>query len=301
MGNKTVFEARWKVKLSLEKPSLESASDPLIAYAMAPGECTIEAVSTIHFNDDRQVDYVQIDKWVVTGELLDNWPDEQLSNDQEQMLREERAVFMKKTRDWAMDLREMPLGAGPEADKKLVKAASNLVAKFVNAEIKYVATAAAQAAVLSSAADTLSYAIQGSAIDAPHVQAMGVTGVFSGIVNALWLQELERKVPGTNFTSVLKKTVADFFIASSVFSSGRLVLIAILCSAFGGAPPGPGYGWTMVKFLSTMKLELSTFTPYNLLAFRFIPPKLRPFASATLAAVYTVILAGISRSGVTGR
>ena len=73
-------------------------------------------------------------------------------------------------------------------------------------------------------------------------------------MDLIWLQELERKIPGTDCAAVLTKTVADFVIAGTFFSTWRLLCVPVLAAAFGGLPLAPDHlldGLTLDKFVET--------------------------------------------------
>ena len=43
-----------------------------------------------------------------------------------------------------------------------------------------------------------------------------------------------------------------------------------------------------------MMLEACTFTPYNLCAFKLVPPHMRPLAAAAVSATCTIVLSAIT-------
>jgi len=123
-------------------------------------------------------------------------------------------------------------------------------------------------------------------------------GTFSGFVNAVWLQELERLLPGKENSAVAMKTTIDYFFARSLLQSGKLVFVPFMAAAFAGMPLGADHfldGWTPEKFVSAMELALCTFTLYNAFAFRVLPLQVRPYLSAVVSAFNTIIISGISR------
>lgn len=287
---KKVVEARWKIKLGLE-------------LLNAPSDSVIDAETTIHFNSNNRVDYIKVNKWVVSGDLLA--PIQPLQSWTGMKESDERALYLKRMRVWATGLKamneEVVAGSGPEAAGVLITSAADLAATFISAEVQYLATTTLNAALLGGLSDAISQIIDGALLDVSHVGAMTLSaGLLSGLFNTLWLQELEREVPGSGTAAVLTKTVADYVIAGTLFNSVYLVAVPLLDAAIEGVPPGAEHlldGWTLEKFISAMRLEISTFTPYNLLAFKVVPLKYRPLASALVSALNTVVLSGITRAG----
>lgn len=297
--DKTVLEARWTVKLGLQFPAFESAyaSSPLLACVNKPCETIIEAASKVHFSEEGLIDYILIDEIRTTGDLAQSWPDVTASDDRE--------VVVRKIRQWAMDFDEADgsaVGAASLSADPMIARETDLVSFKVSPEIQYLASSAGYAALLGGAADAISVSIDGLPIDLAHAVSMGISaGVLSGVCNAAWLQELEREVPGTDASAVLTKTVADYVIAGTAFNSGYLLFVPVLASAFVGMPLAPDHlldGWSVDKFIDVMKLEICTFTPYNLFAFRLIPPEFRPVAAAAVSALNSIVLSGITRSGL---
>ena len=150
----------------------------------------------------------------------------------------------------------------------------------------YLSLAAVQAGVLGGCSDAASQAmLLGSArtIDTHHVAALAcLAAVLSGCFNAKWLAMIEQAVPGSSTRAVVTKSVADFFIAGTLANSAYLVGVPLLTATLAGTPADPDVfsGWTPEGFRSVMLLELCTFGPYNLFAFRAVPPQLRPLTAA---------------------
>lgn len=170
-----------------------------------------------------------------------------------------------------------------------------------SSEHAYALLAAAQSCVLGASADATSQHLLWHSMDASHVAAMGLLAAcLSGGLNAVWLRQLERRVPGKTRRAVLTKTAADFCIAGVIANSLYLVLVPLLTASFAGgtdcaaALAHPLGGWTPESFRSVMTLEACTFTPYNLFAFRLVPPDLRPLAAAMVSATCTVGLSAIT-------
>jgi hypothetical protein len=165
-----------------------------------------------------------------------------------------------------------------------------------SSEHAYILLAAAQSALLGGCADAASQQMLQPSVDASHVAAMAVLAAcLSGGLNAVWLRQLERRVPGQSDGAVLMKTAADYIIAGTIANSLYLVLVPLLTAAFaGGALDDPLGGWTPEGFRSVMLLEACTFAPYNIFAFRLVPPNLRPLAAAMVSATCTVVLSAIT-------
>jgi hypothetical protein len=280
-----VIDARWKVTLGLELPN-------------APGDSVVEVESKIHLNDDNKVDYIQVDKWIVTGDLLKAWPSFRRTP---RLAKFQSLQARNEFKERALDLKETgarTFTSSPKAAEDLVKAASNLAGDFISSELRYLSTLFVQAGMLGGASDALSQAIDGVPVNGAHVVAMALSAsVLGGIFDTIWLQIIEREVPGTNIAAVLTKTVADFVIAGTLVNSAYLLGVPILTAALSGMPlPHPLFeGWTLDQFASAMRLELFTYTPYDLFAFRLIPPEIRPLAMAVVSAINTIVLSGITR------
>ena len=162
----------------------------------------------------------------------------------------------------------------------------------------YVCTAGVQAAVLSSASDSISQAMHKLPVDGAHVTAMAtIAFALSGSLNAVWLRILEEMIPGGDFPAVSTKTACDFFFCATMFNSAYLGLVPVLTALFSGTPPPEAlalWGWNVADFQAAMLLEASTFSPYNLFAFRVVPPALRPLTSAMLSATCTIVMSGLT-------
>lgn len=278
----TIIDARWKVTIDLELPN-------------APSESVVEVESKIHLNDDNKVDYIQIDNWIVTGDLLKAWPSFR------QTPRLGQLQTRNELRDRAIDLKQTSartFTSSPKAAGDLVKAASSLAGDFISSELQYLSTLFVQAGILGGVSDAISQTIDGVPVNGAHVVAMALSAsVLGGIFDTIWLQTIEREVPGTNIAAVLTKTVADFVIAGSLVNSAYLLGVPILTAALSGMPlPHPLFeGWTLDQFSSAMRTEAFTYTPYDLFAFRLIPPEFRPITMAVVSAINTIILSGITR------
>jgi hypothetical protein len=159
-------------------------------------------------------------------------------------------------------------------------------------------TSATQSGLLGAGSDALSQTMHGLPLDTSHVLAMAVlAAILSGAANACWLRHLERAVPGSSTRAVLTKTVADYCIAGTLANSAFLICVPALTLLFAGASSGEvlsSHGWTLSGFQSIMLVELCTFAPYNLCAFRLVPPRLRPLSAATVSATCAVALSGVT-------
>jgi hypothetical protein len=260
LGCEPFVEARWKVHLSAGLPDVRFSS-PLLWYALGE-DIVIEMETAFHLNGENRLDYVRIDNWLINGRPFKQWPEVNLSGDV--------STNLKKIKNWVEDIDEW----------------------------QTVGNAIGQAGLLAGFSDTICQMNTFGAVDGSHVAAMMMcASVLSGGINALWLQQLERRVPGGDATAVLQKTFADFAIAGTTVNSAFLVLVPLLTAALHGTPLDAQHqfdGWTVQNFCDVMKLEGSTFTPYNLLAFRVIPPPVRPLTAACVSAVQTIVLSFIT-------
>ena len=162
----------------------------------------------------------------------------------------------------------------------------------------YVLTAGLQAAALSSLADGVSQSVHGLSVDFAHVAAMATIAFsLSGSLNAVWLRFLEEKIPGTSIAAISSKTFCDWLCCATFFNSAYLALVPVLTALYSGIPleeASPLVGWSLGGFQAAMALEAITFSPYNLFAFRVVPPRLRPLTSAMLSATCTIVISGLT-------
>merc|ERR1712046_111730 len=162
----------------------------------------------------------------------------------------------------------------------------------------YVFASGVQAMLLSSVSDAVSQSMHGLSIDAAHCAAMAtIAFTLSGALNALWLRFLEERVPGSSMPAIATKTACDYCFCATQFNSAYIALVPVLTALYSGTPPDEAFqswGWTAAGFKTTMILEASTFSPYNLFAFRVVPPQLRPVSSATLSAACTIVISGLT-------
>ena len=167
-----------------------------------------------------------------------------------------------------------------------------------------------QAGLLGSASDMMSHSMHGIPIDPAHVAAMAVLGcLLSGMANAMWMRFLEEHIPGPCARAVSLKTLADYCCCATTFNSCFLVGVPYLTAVFAAVTSPDGLfsvssvlpstnsilqNWTPEDFHSLMRLEACTFVPYNLLAFRLVPLSLRPLGAASISAICTIVLSGIT-------
>ena len=165
-----------------------------------------------------------------------------------------------------------------------------------SSEHAYVLMAAAQSCALGAAADAASQKMLWHHVDVSHVGAMALLAAcLSGGLNAVWLRQLEKRCPGQDTRAVLTKTVADYCIAGVIANSLYLIFVPLLTAAFAGDSTGALLdGWTPEGFRAVMMLEACTFTPYNLCAFKLVPPHMRPLAAAAVSATCTIVLSAIT-------
>ena len=162
----------------------------------------------------------------------------------------------------------------------------------------HIEVASAQAGLLGASSDSICQVMHGLPLDASHVASMGVlAAALSGAWNAKWLETLENAVPGSSDRAVLTKTVADYCIAGVLANSAYLVAVPIVTALFAGAPLPEALalnGWTVEGFRYVMLVELCTFAPYNLCAFKLVPPRLRPLSAATVSASCAIAMSGVT-------
>jgi hypothetical protein len=172
----------------------------------------------------------------------------------------------------------------------------------------YLAMAFLQAGFLASLADTATQVMEGAGpIDFCHVAAMAtVASTMSGAINAVWLRQLEDNFPGTGTKEVAAKTLIHAVILASIINSAYLVGVPLFGTYFSAFQHGALHslpsldlsvifaGWSMDEFLTLTKLEVLMFIPYNTLAFKFVPPQVRPLTHATISATFNVAVSAIT-------
>jgi len=60
------------------------------------------------------------------------------------------------------------------------------------------------------------------------------------------------------------------------------------------ATPGMFSGWTTDEFVTLTKLEVAMFIPYNTIAFKFVPPQVRPLTHAMISATFNVAVSAVT-------
>ena len=187
----------------------------------------------------------------------------------------------------------------------------------------YLPCAFAQAGVLASCADGATQMMESGAVSPAHVAAMAlVAAAMSGAANAAWLRQLEARFPGTAAQAVAAKTLIHAIVIASIINSAYLVGVPALThliseGALGsGAPawcasvPPPFQslgvvathchpaglmgGWSVDEFATLTKLEVCMFIPYNTLAFKFVPPQVRPLTHAMISATFNVAVSAVT-------
>lgn len=162
----------------------------------------------------------------------------------------------------------------------------------------HIQLAALQAGVLGGGSDAVSMTMHGLSPDVHHVAAMTIlAAVLSGACNAKWLEWLESAVPGASQEAVLAKTTLDYCIAGVLANSAYLIGVPAITALLSGASCADVLatgGWTPESFRDVMLIEACTFGPYNLLAFKLVPPRLRPLSAATVSASCAIALSGVT-------
>lgn len=165
------------------------------------------------------------------------------------------------------------------------------------AEYRHVALAGMQAGALGGISDAVSQRMHALPVDFAHVSAMAVLAcLLSGALNAVWMRDLESRFPGPTKRAVALKTITDYCCCATSFNAAFLIFVPFLTAVFDGSSPewAPLESFNLADFASLMRLEACTFVPYNLCAFRLLPVDLRPLGSASLSAVCTIILSGVT-------
>jgi len=169
----------------------------------------------------------------------------------------------------------------------------------------YLLMAFLQAGFLASGADIATQTMESNPIDFSHVAAMAtVASTFSGAINAVWLRQLEQAFPGKANKEVATKTLIHAVILASIINSAYLVGVPLFSTCFSShngilhlLPLDIATvfkGWNFDEFLTLTKLEVAMFIPYNTLAFKFVPPQVRPLTHATISATFNVAVSAIT-------
>jgi len=164
----------------------------------------------------------------------------------------------------------------------------------------YLEMAFLQAGVLASGADIATQNMEAASIDFGHVAAMAtVASIMSGFMNAMWLKQLESAFPGTETKEVAYKTLIHAVIIASIINSAYLAFVPLLTAYIyhdGGAVDFSIIfsGWSVDEFITLTKLEILMFIPYNTLAFKFVPPSVRPLTHAAISATFNVAVSAVT-------
>lgn len=167
---------------------------------------------------------------------------------------------------------------------------------------RYLVRAAMFSCLLRGGSDLAANMMMKGDADFSHVAAMGTVGlVFSGLVGASWLASLEQRLgSGTNHKDIVSKAAADYILYAPVANSVYLFLVPLLSAVFAhhaqvdlGALALHSANTWKEGFGSAMQLEAELFVPYNLVAFRLVPPALRPQTQACMCAAFTFGMSGL--------
>lgn len=168
----------------------------------------------------------------------------------------------------------------------------------------YLSMAFLQAGILASGADIATQTMEAASIDFGHVAAMAsVASTMSGLMNALWLKQLEQAFPGTEAKEVACKTLIHAVIIASIINSAYLAFVPFLgnvvfsgdSSAILNFNAETIFGsWTIDEFITLTKLEVAMFIPYNTLAFKFVPESVRPLTHASISATFNVAVSAVT-------
>lgn len=168
----------------------------------------------------------------------------------------------------------------------------------------YLPTAFLQAGILASGADIATQTMEAASIDFGHVAAMAtVASTMSGLMNAIWLKQLEQAFPGTETKEVACKTLIHAVIIASIINSAYLAFVPFLgnvvfngdVSVISNFNAETIFGsWTIDEFITLTKLEVAMFIPYNTLAFKFVPESVRPLTHASISATFNVAVSAVT-------
>ncbi len=182
----------------------------------------------------------------------------------------------------------------------------------------YLVMAFVQAATLPSLADLSTQSMElasgtAGALNIGHVAAMAtVASTMSGVMNAIWLRQLEDRFPGKETSMVITKTMIHAVIIASIINSAYLVGVPLLTdhvfcsdhSAWLSSLLLHSHntfdwsilrgGWTWDEFVILTKLEVAMFIPYNTLAFKYVPPSIRPLTHAAISATFNVAVSAVT-------
>ena len=159
---------------------------------------------------------------------------------------------------------------------------------------QYLLMSSVQAAVLRGPVDLLSQGLRChgdlSLVSGEHALALAsIAFVISGWGGATWLRTLEGWLPGRSDELVLKKTAADYTMWAPFANSCYLLLMPLL---LGQGVEAAASTW-QAGFGTAMGMEMAIFMPFNLFAFKLIPPHLRPPVGYLLSGVFTLGLSNL--------
>ena len=132
---------------------------------------------------------------------------------------------------------------------------------------------------------------------------LSLASLMSGVANAVWLRQLEQAFPGTKTREVATKTLIHAIIIASIINSAYLIGVPVLDEYVYGVnglslPPLDisvlRGGWSLEEFITLTKLEILMFIPYNTLAFKFVPPSIRPLTHAAISATFNVAVSAVT-------
>lgn len=170
----------------------------------------------------------------------------------------------------------------------------------------YLAMAFVQSGVIACGADIITQKLAGAnQVDYAHVLGiMAVAATASGSMNAFFLRKLENAFPGSATKEVATKAIISTLFLGGAINAAYLVGVPLLSStifAQGGAarlPPMDAAtifkGWTKKEFLTLTKIECLMFLPYHSLAFKVVPPQLRPLTQAGMAGTFNVAVSAVT-------
>lgn len=166
----------------------------------------------------------------------------------------------------------------------------------------YLTMAFMQAGFLASFADITTQSLEGADINFAHVAAMAtVASTMSGSLNAIFLSQLENAFPGTETKEVISKTLIHATIIAFIINSAYLVFVPFLTqNLFEAGFVAPTAlsevfsGWSVEEFIILTKLEVMMFIPYNTIAFKFIPPSVRPLTHALVSATFNIGVSAVT-------
>ena len=166
----------------------------------------------------------------------------------------------------------------------------------------YIPCAIVQAGVMTCLADITTQSMEGvAALDFGHVAAMvTIASTLSGGFNAACIRHLEHRFPGGANAEVAMKTLLHYCFVATFINSVWLAGVPVLTAYYGaGHLPQPELGallsgWTPEGFSRLMALEFAMFVPYNGVAFKYVPPRIRPLTATLLSATFTIAVSAIT-------